>query len=890
MSEMNPITRLYNDTETILNSLTIKYVSKAEQYETMETRGKGDRYISALTGRDTFGMYDDYSEDEFMRAGIKDPELIEEYMHDYSKIPLNYRDNLLVYRRERETREYEELNEYYREITGRPPLDTTEKDFVYVAKEVCDKFNIPYDMPIHKIENELGDYYVGCLMAVGEYERVIKENPGKEYLKHIGPNRISIMDARTANNFAILHLNQADVMESTYREFIRSYEKARSYFIATSYTYEFRDVIPYYDNFIALCIFIMAIQQVSMRAIENAVQREFYDEYMVTLLYETYGVPYYSRVDKETQKLIVQNLNLLIQNKATNKVIIDIASLLGFNDISIFQYYLMKEQLFDSDGRPIIKKKKQINPNTGKEEEVYDYESMQQIYFQKADLFGTNLRKDLSNPNNRVEYNSVVYYDPYWWEDDELHKEIWEREYNYMETKYLGATIPYRMTDLLFQSVILLNMILDKREDYEMIEIYLPKINNLKLPLPDVVILFLALMSKKYKVPGQIFSTPSKIIHILETIGQEINKEDEPIEVLAFNFDAFTPERIEETKSILEPYFTRRKYRVVDGHDVDLNEDGTQNKSGPTKLVSYDLDTDDLDTFFKYLTALHADSGATSQQKIEALNNLYGNIKALYEFLTYQMSKTNDMEEYYAIKKFYDAVFFTNEMRGLFTIHDDEGEREATTFEEFFQYTNNDVYQFLQKVKDDEIYMYIDHIIYKMEEVVDDLGGLYLLNDGFSPLMQLLEILIKFFKSYRMDFINMSSLIIIDNEMDNTIRFFDSPHYIKKLNAVDDRFGTEFSDMIHKFMVKYSISDRIELSEYLRTFARIHADDGIKLEDLYEYMHICKVNSIKENIKFFDTISKTKVRIRRDDSLQFTDTLIKVSDIEQTKEGEFSDE
>ena len=96
---------------------------------------------------------------------------------------------------------------------------------------------------------------------------LIKEHPEKKYLKHVGFRRISIQRSRTAKNFTILKVEQESVMESTYREFVRSYEKARIYFVSTCYITQYRNVIPYYDNFIALCIFIMAIQQVSVRSI-----------------------------------------------------------------------------------------------------------------------------------------------------------------------------------------------------------------------------------------------------------------------------------------------------------------------------------------------------------------------------------------------------------------------------------------------------------------------------------------------------------------------------------------------------------------------------------------------------------------------------------------------
>ena len=49
---------------------------------------------------------------------------------------------------------------------------------------------------------------------------------------------------------------------------------------------------------------------------------------------------------------------------------------------------------------------------------------------------------------------------------------------------------------------------------------------------------------------------------------------------------------------------------------------------------------------YKYLTVLAIPDGSP-KMKIEALNKMYENIEALYFFLSYRMSVTTDMNEYY---------------------------------------------------------------------------------------------------------------------------------------------------------------------------------------------------------------------------------------------------
>ena len=835
--------------------MVIKYSCEADKYENMETRAAAELYIDAITRKDVFERYQ-YTEADFIEAGITDFNLRNRYMNNIRSIPQVVRGKLLSVRRERYINEYEEQNDYYRMLNGLPSLD--DKEFIYLPEEIADEYKIPRDLPIHKLHDEMGAWYVGTLEGLGIIKDLQEKYPDKKYLHYLGSSRISLQQARRAKNFAILHVEQEGIMESTYREFTRCYEMARLYFVSTCYIYEYREIINYYDNFIALCIFLMAIQQVSMRAIKNAIDREFYDEYLVRLLYETYGLPYYSRIDETTQKQIVQNINILIQNKATDKVMLDIASLLGFNDIKIYQYYLMRKRKFGDDGRPIFKKKMQMNPSTGMMEEVYDYEAMYSIYFQKSDIREENKKNDLVDTQLREEYYDITYYDPFWWEDSDLKKEVWETQYNFMETKYYGITVPYRLTELLFQSVMLLRIINEKSSELWNVTLQLPKITAQTVTLNDAVILFLALMAKKYKISGQILTLPSKLIHMLEVTDQEINKENDHIEVFGFDFEAFSPENIKATLSIIDKYLERRKYRVVDGHDVDLMEDGRQDKSAPTHKIQWTVDDSDLQELYSYLTILSIPE-TSPKEKVKILNKMYENIENLYWFLSYHLSATNDMEEYYAIKKFYEAAFYSRETAKFFNITDeDNNTHPAETFLEYFEYKNPELFDFIENCPEDMIYVYINHILYKIEQLNINVGSLYLLNDGFSPLMELLQILENFFKSYVIDFVKMKTLMIVDWDLENTIRLFGWPEHIFKVDQAEDKLGAEFMDLLHKFIVYFRLEDYLKLQEFLFLHGHIRIKDELTF---IEALRLFKVDAAQSEIRFFDAIPELHGKI-----------------------------
>ena len=869
MSSLNPISKLYDDVVTILKNMVIKYSAKADEYETLDIRLEAETYIAAYTRVDTFYSYEyEYSDYEY--CGISDADTINAYLDNPELVPESIRKKILIYKRNSILENYDEQNNYYRMLNGLPDLE--DEDFFYTPKEYCEEYGIDPTIPIHKLEDECGVDYISVLESVGYLDKLRKENPDKKYLEYVGSKRISIYEARHAKNFAILYLSSIDIRESIYREFIAAYEQARVYFISTAYNYQYRNLIDYYDNFIALCIFVMAIQRVSVKSIQNATDREFYDDYCVQLLYETYGVPFSSRIDENTQKQIVQNLNLLVQNKASNKVLLDIASILGFSNIEIYQFFLMKERLFDSNGRPVVKYTNKINNATGKMEKVPDYEAMYDLHFQKVDIKEENLYKSLSESKNRVSYNDIVYYDPFWWEDDELHKEIWEREYSFIETKYMGATIPYRLTGLVFDSVILLMMIMEQYENEKGLTLYLPKITENPVSIVHTIVLLCALMSKKHHIPGEILSSPSKIIHALEVLDQDINCEEDYIEALGFNFNAFKRENIDKTKKILEKYLIERDYYAANGHDIDVNKKGEQDTYSPTHLANYELNLNELNEFYGYLSKLSIDNkDITKAEKVKALNKIYTNMKCLYQFISYRMSVTDNYEEYYALKKFYETAYYSEETFKVFATEDDTGEKTLpSTFLEYLKLNNVELYTFVNECDEDNLYEYIDHIIYKLEEMIKDIGSLYNRNDGFSPLQELLQTLITFFKSFTVDLVKFGSTLVVDWRMENIVRLFEHPKYFGKCDEIRDELRTlNMGDIIHKFTTRFTIDDDLSFRGASSVSATLYGNEDISLKEINK--GFTKQIIPSDEFHSMDTVSSSNNRIMLSEHMNFSD-------------------
>lgn len=594
----DPLSSLYDDIKEILDSLVIKYSYNAEMNETLENRRSSDVYFDAKNQTDSYESHI-YTVKEFRNAVMSLYNLtsltsewevqIYKWTQDLSSVPDDMKKLLLENRRKDIVENYVEKNDYYRMLNGYPNID--DKEFFYIDDKLIKDlsledlnlkvYNISEDVPIHKIEETYGLRMINILDSLGVVDKLKEKYPDKTYLNFLGENRIDLERARTAKNFQILRINKS-VREITLKAFYDLYEQSRVYFINKIFIPEHRNSFTYYDNFIALCIMTMTIQQLFARTISYAIDREFFDDYMVQLLYGTYGIPYESTLSYTIQRRIVKNLNLLVQNKATNKVIYDVAYLLGFHDITINKYYLVKERKFDSKGNLIYVMKNASDGNGydlyedskgnlyGKTEDengniIYvdsdgiqyagnevlhevlteDLAKMYDVYFQKVPLDTKDIYQAITNRANREDYETITMDDPLWWNDSEdLLSEIYESEYNFAETKYLGLTISYKLTELLFENILLMRMVFDLKDSIEDITLQLPNITaDTNQPLFDVIVFMCAAISKKYGLAGEIVTNPTGIMHVLD-YNEAYSNPDRSCDTLGFNFKAVSLENI----------------------------------------------------------------------------------------------------------------------------------------------------------------------------------------------------------------------------------------------------------------------------------------------------------------------------------------------------------
>lgn len=822
--QVNPISQLYSDFVAILNGVVVKFKSEADKYETLDSKKASDGYITAYLKEDKFETYYRYERSVIAEVlTLTEDRDIDTFYYNRNLIPIEYRELMLIKQRQYILDNYVEENNYYRMLQGLPDIAENELNYFYLEEDIANKYLLPTDIPLHEFDNT----QIDVLSSIGYLDTLIENNPTKKYLKYLGNNSIDIVTARRAKNFALIRVPQ-DITESLLNLFRLLYDQCREYFMVCIYITEYRNTIDYYDNFIALCIMVMTWQQVMARTIKKTIERDFFDPYCCKLLFSVYNVPFYSEMDSTTRGQLVQNLNLLVKNKGTNKVIYDIASILGYDRLEIFKYYIVKNQKFDANGLPI--KATTIDPETG--ETVPDYKAMFDVYFQKVSVEDTDGYDAVVNAADKQTYMEVTEDDPYWIDDTALQKELYESEYNFVESKYMGIGISYRMTKLIFENIYLLKLLLEKKDQIPYIQVNIPKLSKYdSISLFDAIVVLCAMVCKQNRLKGEILTSPSKILHVL---GFTFNEDWEIIHADVVETQKCKADilGINTSKSSLE-------YKEMIEADPYLDNE----------LCNFFMDS-----------ALYT---------AESINKLYNSYVGLYDALVAKMSTTNDINVYHAYRKLYQTLFFTKENSTMFNIGTDESPVYANTYMEYIEHTLPDIYEFINNTGPDDMYSNVNYLVSRILRVIPDLRYLGFFDGHSNTMERMLLELIRFFKSYTTDLISMNIIYIFDMKPETLLRLIE--HISIHNNIIPrDYWNISYSDHLSfTSTVRYQSNlDLLDKAFYIHK--------GMNMFDTCKFMDALKLHTSitpKDITGYYDVITGIFEELSmKDESFKFDST------------------
>ena len=360
---------------------------------------------------------------------------------------------------------------------------------------------------LHELpKNALERYeYLGYFDAL--YEILNRSHPrystNYRYLKHLTAKKIHPYQARLADKFDILYLPMP-TLSTLYDDFIAIYNASKEFVIQRYYTESYRLKYEFYDGFIGMAILFMTLQRMNVAYLDVDITRDFYDLDSLKLVYEAYSVPFYPEIPIKYHFRVVKAINRLLSYKGSNQVFFDLAALFDFDTLNVYQYYLVKTQPLDNEGRPIWHHYQKgdpeciVDPKTGAviEDKDIDYEKTFDVHFVKRTIHKESYFEAINNPTNYLNYREVIQPDPYWLDDADLREKMYRSEYNFIETKYIGFETQVSMSKYFFETIYFMQMIKDNRKVFENLRVDNEKLGT-RTDIFTLVVYIMAMICKK---------------------------------------------------------------------------------------------------------------------------------------------------------------------------------------------------------------------------------------------------------------------------------------------------------------------------------------------------------------------------------------------------------
>ena len=780
----NPfIDELIYFTKTIAVNAVIKDCDKADENESIESLKASDLYIACRENRARFDQFK-YDYNFLVESSILPPALVEDCAKNNSKIPAKYRDQLLKLRMKKYIDDYVETNNYYRNYMGLPPMEDTEKDFIYLTDELL--ADIPTldnpELPVHMMNNQ----DLTILYSHGVIDELIEQHPDKTYLKFMSDNAIDVYKARKAMAFQILYIPTVSNNELMDR-WNTKYEQNRMYTLKTYYSEAYKLYSDYYNNFIMIFIILQTMLDIISEVQEFIARREIFDDRSIRYLFESYGIPYYPEIPRKYQLAMVKNINTLLKWKASTKNMIDICSLFGFNEVEIFRYYLLRDRRIKLDGDNDAKNDdyqfhyKTIIDENGEEKVVPDNDKNYELKFVRVPI-DEPADDYLKNEINYEDYDIITNQDEFWdgkSDHADVKSAILDQEFSWTRTKYISIDTMYDLTQISFDLPYFINMLVDDTllEDYLYVKIPTIK-NNHQFRVADLFVYMMAITYIYHGFEDQIMDSRTKILSIL-----------------GFNFHV-------DMNEVAQDIYNRNYMSLEDvgASDFDIPI---------TEIISFDR-----------------------------LLEIFRTNKNIWKIACKGMVDADNKRIYDCYKKVYESCYISEYTTTFFKLQDGTT---AKTYTEFLKERDYVLYESIMDLKSyvDETTLrktisdIIIEVVYVLDQYMDSDEFKYVFSkfpavSGDYVRTYMLKV-VNFFKSYKVHLLDISTVYKAFDKRENSIKVYEDWFMYVKKNP------TDYSQIIEEITADINITkvDKINLLE--KVYFEVERWEFRDLRDKYEF-------------------------------------------------------
>lgn len=429
--------------QKIITNMVVKLEKEAEANETDKSEKAYQVFKKAAMERSRIEEYS-FTELEVARciprlSKAEVERIVSNSSEAYNILEKEELERLLSIKRKQVCENYIEYNAYYRMILGKPPLNHSEKDFVYVN-----------DVPIHELQ--LGD--INALKFSGELDLIITRydsNPEYRYLKYLDKG-IDIWRARESALYEILYLdNKEDSIE--YRKY---YNEERKVFIRTYSSKYLNSTTEYNEAYELNYIKFMALSRMQMNRYSPILDKDSYTVEEAIDKWKEFGLSFPKNMPAVYRNTTTFLLNYLTLYKGTNYIMEFISKRL-FTGIDLYKYYITKKP------KPNLK---YPIPEETPPWEVYDVEFVMVP-------FSEFYTEHLNSENRKVlTYNDIVERDPKWQNTDELKKAVFSEDFSFVESKYLGMNFYVDLERFSLDFSTMINIFLKNRDKLETVSVY----------------------------------------------------------------------------------------------------------------------------------------------------------------------------------------------------------------------------------------------------------------------------------------------------------------------------------------------------------------------------------------------------------------------------------
>ena len=728
---------IVHNCKLILQSIVVKNDVLANSYEREEFMNEIEVFLMIKDGTIDFSTFV-FTADVLAAFGYSYRE-IKNILRDKENVPIEDRDRLLSFACEYFLENYEEKNKYYRMLSGLPPYGTNEY-FVYIDKSYIPQNytkEIDFSKPIHEMDSSI----ISLLQSTGKIDILLSQYKGSNYsyLRFLGDNKIDLYLARKAAKYDILYI---PVVESLVLDrFQELYNLNKDIYLKRTYSEAYAYDSDYYEQSIILLILCQTFNDMIVDVPEWYIRRDIFDIRSVQYFLESFGVEFYKEIPLKYQIRIVKNLNKLIKFKSSNKNFEDILEIFALDNTAIYKYYLYKKRLRDSVGNYVGG----INDN-----EKYELEFVQAKINESYD----NYIKDMIF---RTSYDDITYQDKYW-DGQDTHEYIKqkhiERDFTIEGTKYMSIEYKVSLSEYLFQMQYLLGLILDS--DINMID--------LKVSVPSIQ-------------TGITFNISDLFLFlVLITYGYD----DCNIDIIRPN--TITPKKVTYSE---EYYDWMKKYlpEVFIQHSDRVY--GFNNKADLSQIedvISRRHSQYQFDNGFT-LEELKVDNFITVDKinSFDELVSIFNNNKECYNNLKRRiLDDCDDRDEFMVLQYVFNELFTKQFDFEYYKINN--GKTDAKSLDQILKDKNYILYNTYNKImsetnmetRRDNIRSIMNDIVNTLEYYINGEGLDYIFSfttvASFNSLINYIYLMINFFKSYKVHFIEPFVTYIVDDPMENNVK------------------------------------------------------------------------------------------------------------------------